>query len=84
MIRYKELLKKYSDGIICLSTCLAGEIPKKIVNNKDLYKNNSDYNLYYYGLNKVNVKVDGKIISLERKGAMKCLKNYLQLFFQFL
>ena len=29
----KELLKKYSDGIICLSACLAGEIPKKIVNN---------------------------------------------------
>lgn len=29
----KELLKKYSDGLICLSACIAGEIPRKIINN---------------------------------------------------
>lgn len=38
---------------------------KKILNNKDIYENNSDYNLYYYGLNQVNVTVDNKTITLE-------------------
>lgn len=38
----------------------------KILNNKELYKNNSDYDLYYYGLDKVTVKVDGKTLSLEK------------------
>lgn len=37
----------------------------KILNNKDLYESNSDYDLYYYGLDEVNVEVDNKIISLE-------------------
>lgn len=54
----------YSDFEILVENSNSKEA-KKILNNKDLYKNNSDYNLYYYGLNKVNVKVDGKIISLE-------------------
>ena len=36
-----------------------------ILNNKDLYKNNSDFNLNYYGLNEVNVKVDDQEMSLE-------------------
>ncbi|MBQ0083575.1 MAG: DNA polymerase III subunit alpha, partial [Clostridiales bacterium] len=30
----KELLEKYSDGLICLSACLAGEIPKLISNSR--------------------------------------------------
>jgi len=38
---------------------------KKILNNIDLYKNNSDYDLYYYGLDEVNVNVDNKTMSLE-------------------
>lgn len=38
---------------------------KKILNNKDLDKYNSEYNLYYYGLEDVKVKVDNKTISLE-------------------
>jgi len=38
---------------------------KKILSNTDLYKNNSDYDLYYYGLEEVNVNVDDKIMSLE-------------------
>ena len=28
----KEILKKYSEGLICLSACIAGEIPRKIIN----------------------------------------------------
>lgn len=39
---------------------------KKILNNKDLDKLNSDYDLYYYGLEEVNVKVAGKEMSLEK------------------
>ena len=38
---------------------------KKILNNKDLDKLNSDYDLYYYGLDEVNVKVDNKTMTLE-------------------
>ncbi len=38
---------------------------KKILKNKDLNKYNSDYNLYYYGLDEVNVKVNNKEMSLE-------------------
>ncbi len=30
----KELLKKHSDGLIALSACLAGEIPKRILNGE--------------------------------------------------
>ena len=29
----RELLAKYSEGIICLSACIAGEIPQAILNN---------------------------------------------------
>ena len=28
----EELLRKYSEGLVCLSACLAGEIPRKLVN----------------------------------------------------
>ena len=45
----------------------------KILNNMELYKNNSDYNLYYYGLDEVNIFVDNKTMSLEdalRSGKM--------------
>lgn len=38
---------------------------KKILNNKDLDKLNSDYDLYYYGLEEVNVKVNDKVMTLE-------------------
>ena len=37
----------------------------KILNNQELYKNNSDFDLYYYGLDEVNITVDNKTISLE-------------------
>ena len=38
---------------------------KKILNNKDLDKLNSDYDIYYYGLEEVNVKVNDKVMTLE-------------------
>lgn len=37
----------------------------KILNNKDLYDLNSEYDLYYKGLEKVEVKINGNIFSLE-------------------
>ena len=37
----------------------------KILNNQELYKNNSVFDLYYYGLEEVNIFVDDKTISLE-------------------
>lgn len=38
---------------------------RRVLNNTDLYKNNSYYDLHYYGLDEVNVKVDNKITPLE-------------------
>lgn len=46
---------------------------KKILNNKDLNADSQDYNLYFYGLDEVNVTVDKKTMSLEdalRSGKM--------------
>lgn len=37
----------------------------KVLNDMDIHKNNSDVDLYYYGLEEVNVKVDNKTMSLE-------------------
>jgi len=37
----------------------------KILNNQELYINNSDFDLYYYGLDEVNIFVDNKMMSLE-------------------
>lgn len=45
----------------------------KILNNQELYKNNSDFDLYYYGLSEVKIFVDNKEIALEealRSGKM--------------
>ena len=38
---------------------------RKILNNRDLDKLNSDYELYYYGLDEVNVKVNNKEMTFE-------------------
>jgi len=38
---------------------------RKILNNSDLDKLNTNYDLYYYGLEEVNVKVDNKEMTLE-------------------
>ncbi len=45
----------------------------KILDNQELYKNNSDFDLYYYGLDEVNIFVNNKTMSLEdalRSGKM--------------
>lgn len=39
---------------------------RKILNNTELYKNNSDFNLYYHGLDEVNVTIKGQTMSLEK------------------
>ena len=38
---------------------------RKILNNLEINKYSSNYDLYYYGLDEVNVEVDNEIISLE-------------------
>ena len=38
---------------------------RKILNNTDLHKLNTSYDLYYYGLEEVSVKVDNKVMTLE-------------------
>lgn len=43
----------------------ANKDKKKILNNKDLYNMNSEYDLYYFGLDEVYTKVDNKSMSLE-------------------
>lgn len=37
----------------------------KILSNQELYKNNSNFDLYYYGLEEVNISVDNEIMPLE-------------------
>lgn len=49
---------------------------KKILNNKDLDADKQDFNLYYYGLEEVIVKVDNKTMPLEE--ALKSGKVTLQ------
>lgn len=39
---------------------------KKILNNKDLSSDKQDYNLYFYGLDEVNVTIKGQTMSLEK------------------
>lgn len=38
---------------------------EKILNSKDLNLNDEEYNLYYYGLSSVNIKIDENILPLE-------------------
>ncbi len=40
-----EILEKYSEGLICLSACLAGELPRLILNNE--YDNAKKKAIYY-------------------------------------
>lgn len=45
----------------------------KILNNKELYKNNADYDLYYYGIDEVKITINNKTMLLEealRSGKM--------------
>lgn len=51
-----EIIVKTSDNVS----------KKKILNSKDLNEYDEDYNLYYYGLDEVNIKVNNKTLSLEK------------------
>ena len=44
----RELLQKYSEGLVCLSACLAGEIPKALLNND--YEKARETALWYKGV----------------------------------
>lgn len=44
----KEILEKYSDDLICLSACLAGEIPRAILDNN--YEKAKELAIYYNNL----------------------------------
>ena len=44
----RELLKKHCKGLVCLSACLAGEIPKAFLNND--YETARDIALWYKGV----------------------------------
>jgi len=44
----KEILRKYSKGIICLSACLGGEIPSALLNST--YENAKELTLEYYDI----------------------------------
>ena len=53
---------------------------KKILNNKELCNLNTEFDLYYYGLEEVNVKVDNKEMSLEealRSGSFYVTNRWL-------
>lgn len=41
----KEILEKYSEGIVCLSACIAGSIPSAIINN-DMEKAQSEIDFF--------------------------------------
>lgn len=51
-------------------------VKKKILNNKDLDADKQDFNLYYYGVDEVTVKVNNKTMPLEE--ALKSGKVTLQ------
>ena len=44
----RELLEKHSEGLVCLSACLAGEIPKALLNND--YEKARETALWYKGV----------------------------------
>lgn len=60
------LTEGYSDFEITVKR-LENEIAikEKILNNKELNADGTDYNLYYYCLKEVNVRVDNKVLTLE-------------------
>lgn len=75
----RELLKKYSDGLIVLSACLAGEIPKAILNGdydkaKEIavwYRDTFGKENYYLELQDHNIKeqkiVNSQIIRISQE-----------------
>ena len=74
----KEILEKYSEGLVCLSACLAGELPQAIIQNdmekaekialwyKNLFKDDYYIEIQNNGLRE-QVMVNQKLIELARK-----------------
>ena len=74
----KEILEKYSEGLVCLSACLAGEVPQAIIQNnmekaeeialwyKNLFKDDYYIEIQNNGLRE-QVMVNQKLIELARK-----------------
>ena len=56
--------KGYNDYVVSLGES-AEKFEKDRENNKDLYNMNSEYNLYYFGLEEVYVNVNNKNMTLE-------------------
>ena len=74
----KEILEKYSEGLVCLSACLAGEVPQAIIQNnmekaeeialwyKNLFKDDYYIEIQNNGLRE-QIMVNQKLIELARK-----------------
>lgn len=75
----KEQLKKYSEGIICLSACLNGEIPKALIaRDYDLAKRIANEYLDIYGKNNFFLEVQDHKLFEDKEvnaGIMKLSKE---------
>lgn len=71
----KELLAEYSDGLICLSACIQGEIPQLLINgNYDLAKKAvSDYNAIF-GRENFFLELQNHNLQKEKEAAQGLLK----------
>lgn len=82
----KEILEKYSDGLVCLSACLAGELPQALVKNdlekaeeiakwyKNLFKDDYYIEIQNNGLRE-QVMVNQKLIELAKKLDIPVVRN---------
>ena len=70
-----ELLKKHSEGLICLSACLAGEIPQKLLIGD--YKGAKDRALFYqklFGIKNFFIELQDHGIEEERRIAPSLIR----------
>lgn len=58
------LINGYEQFVLTVKTSI-NKNKTKILNNKDLDKYNTDYDLYYYGIDEVNITIDNKTMLLE-------------------
>ncbi len=61
----RDVRHGYSDFELSVVESTQSE-KKKILNNSELYKYNVKFDLYYYGIDEVTVKVDNKEMTLEK------------------
>ena len=46
----REILQQHSDGLICTTACIAGEVPRNIINGKmDAARESLDFYMNLYG-----------------------------------